>query len=172
MIARRRLPVKQNPQSFLHCRKIAENRRKTQKRCKLGVGWTGKTIWNARHALRGKLLLAFSVQGRSAGPEAGRGVPTPPSLPLDSTHPATQQLRPPPAAETGSSCWGGGQQDASAAQGTKRMLGAATRKQRRPFQIVLLQRKLLQNGKPSAAAARHMEMLPRNGLFAPFTTFQ
>jgi len=44
------------------------------------------------------------------------------------------------------------------------MLGAATRKQRRPFQIVLLQRKLLQNGKPSAAAARHMEMLPRNGL--------
>ena len=46
MIARRRLPVKQNPQSFLHCCKIAENRRKTQKRCKLGVGWTGKTIWN------------------------------------------------------------------------------------------------------------------------------
>ena len=28
---------------------------------------------------------------RSAGPEAGRGVPTPPSLPLDSTHPATGQ---------------------------------------------------------------------------------
>ena len=27
--------------------------------------------------------------GRSAGPEAGRSVPTPPSLPLDSTHPAT-----------------------------------------------------------------------------------
>ena len=72
-------------------------------------------------------LLAFSVQGRSAGPEAGRGVPTPPSLPLDSTHPAMQQLRPPPAAETGRSCWGSGQQDASAAQGTKRMLGAATR---------------------------------------------
>ena len=40
---------------------------------------------------RGKLLLAFSVQRRSAGPEAGRGVPTPPSLPLDSTHPATGQ---------------------------------------------------------------------------------
>ena len=59
--------------------------------CKWGAGWTGKTIWNARHALRGKLLLAFSVQGRSAGPEAGRGVPTPPSLPLDSTHPATGQ---------------------------------------------------------------------------------
>ena len=36
-----------------------------------------------------KLLPAVSVQGRSAGPEAGRGVPTPPSLPLDSTHPAT-----------------------------------------------------------------------------------
>ena len=78
---------------------------------------------------RGKLLPAFSVQGRSAGPEAGRGVPSPPSLPLDSTHPATQQLRPPPAAETGSSCWGSGQQDASAAQGAKRMLGAATRRQ-------------------------------------------
>ena len=41
-----------------------------------------------------------------------------------------QQRRPPPAAETGRSCWGSGQQDASAAQGTKRMLGAATRKQR------------------------------------------
>ena len=38
-----------------------------------------------------KLLPAVSVQGRSAGPEAGRGVPTPPSLPLDSTHPATGQ---------------------------------------------------------------------------------
>ena len=81
-------------------------------------------------ALRwGNFLPAVSVQGRSAGPEAGRGVPTPPSLPLDSTHPALQQLRPPPAAETGSSCWGSGQQDASAAQGTKRMLGAATRRQ-------------------------------------------
>jgi hypothetical protein len=34
------------------------------------------------------------------------------------------------------------------------------------------QEKLLQNGKPSAAAARHMEMLPRNGLFALFTTFR
>ena len=99
----------------------------------------GGTIWNAlprrvgrlgmRCAPRGKFLPAFSVQGRSAGPEAGRGVPTPPSLPLDSTHPATQQLRPPPAAETGSSCWDSGQQDASAAQGTKRMLGAATRRQ-------------------------------------------
>ena len=39
----------------------------------------------------GNFLLAFSVRGRSAGPEAGRGVPTPPSLPLDSTHPATGQ---------------------------------------------------------------------------------
>ena len=37
MIARRRLPVKQNPQSFLHPRKIAENHRKTQKRCKFNL---------------------------------------------------------------------------------------------------------------------------------------
>ena len=36
-------------------------------------------------------MLASSRQRRSAGPEAGRGVPTPPSLPLDSTHPATGQ---------------------------------------------------------------------------------
>ena len=42
-------------------------------------------------APQGKFQLAFSAQGRSAGPEAGRGVPTPPSLPLDSTHPATGQ---------------------------------------------------------------------------------
>ena len=41
--------------------------------------------------------------------------------------PQQQRRRPPPAAETGRSCWGSGQQDASAAQGTKRMLGAATR---------------------------------------------
>ena len=41
--------------------------------------------------LIGKCLLAVSVQGRSAGPEAGRGVPSPPSLPLDSTYPATGQ---------------------------------------------------------------------------------
>ena len=40
-----------------------------------------------------------------------------------------QRRRPPPVAETGRSCWGSGQQDASAAQGTKRMLGAATRRQ-------------------------------------------
>ena len=37
MITRGRLPVKQNPQSFLHCRKIAENRRKTQKRCNFNL---------------------------------------------------------------------------------------------------------------------------------------
>ena len=37
MIARRRLPVKQNLQSFLHCCKIAENRRKTQKRCNFNL---------------------------------------------------------------------------------------------------------------------------------------
>ena len=41
--------------------------------------------------------------------------------------PKVQRRRPPPAAEAGRSCWGSGQQDASAAQGTKRMLGAATR---------------------------------------------
>ena len=46
-----------------------------------------------------------------------------------------QQRRPPPVAETGRSCWGSGQQDARAAQGTMRMLGAATRKTRRAFQI-------------------------------------
>ena len=37
MITRRQPPVKQNPQSFLHCRKIAENRRKTQKRCNFNL---------------------------------------------------------------------------------------------------------------------------------------
>ena len=49
---------------------------------------------------------------------------------------AQQRRRPPPVAETGRSCWGSGQQDARAAQGTKRMLGAATRKARRAFQII------------------------------------
>ena len=44
-----------------------------------------------KDAPQGKFQPAFSVQRRSAGPEAGRGVPTPPSLPLDSTHPATGQ---------------------------------------------------------------------------------
>ena len=42
--------------------------------------------------------------------------------------PRVQRRRPPPAAETGRSCWGSGQQDASATYGTKRMLGAATRR--------------------------------------------
>ena len=37
----------------------------------------------------GNFLLAANGLGRSAGPEVGRGVPTPPSLPLDSTLPAT-----------------------------------------------------------------------------------
>ena len=50
MIARRQSPVKQNPQSFLHCRKIAENRCKTQKSCNFnlqtGCGLGSKTIWN------------------------------------------------------------------------------------------------------------------------------
>ncbi len=40
---------------------------------------------------RDSFLPIFSGQRRSAGPEAGRGVPSPPSLPLDSTHPATGQ---------------------------------------------------------------------------------
>ena len=34
-----------------------------------------------------------------------------------------------PRQKTGRSCWGSGQQDVSAVQGTKRMLGAATRRQ-------------------------------------------
>ena len=42
-------------------------------------------------APQGDFLLVFSVQRRSAGPEVGRGVPIPPSLPLDSTHPATRR---------------------------------------------------------------------------------
>ena len=54
-------------------------------------------------------------------------------LPLNMAR--VQRRRPPPAAETGRSCWGNGQQDARAAQGTMRMLGAATRKTRRAFQI-------------------------------------
>ena len=47
--------------------------------------------WNENGGWWGDFLLASSGQGRSAGPEAGRGVPIPPSLPLDSTHPATGQ---------------------------------------------------------------------------------
>ena len=38
---------------------------------------------------RDSFLPAVSGQERSARPEVGRGVPTPPSLPLVSTHPAT-----------------------------------------------------------------------------------
>ena len=38
-----------------------------------------------------------------------------------------QQRRLRPVADARRSCWGSGQQDASAAQGTRRMLGAATR---------------------------------------------
>ena len=52
--------------------------------------WWQKKSGKVR-APRGKFLPASGGQGRSAGPEAGRGVPTPPSLPLDSTHPATGQ---------------------------------------------------------------------------------
>ena len=67
MIARRRPPVKQNPQSFLHPRKIAENRRKTQKSCKfnlqVGCG-SGRTIWNvlrcALHINSGKNIYNFA----------------------------------------------------------------------------------------------------------------
>ena len=77
---------------------------------------------------------------------------------------AQQRRRPPPVAETGRSCWGSGQQDASAVQGTMRMLGAATRKARRAFKIVLrLSQKpstvfhgcgVLSTGWPGAARAR------------------
>ena len=70
-----------------------------------------------------------------------------------------QRRRPPPVAETGRSCWGSGQQDASAAQGTMRMLGAATRKKRRTFPIVLLKtppcrgRRRFRPAAPQCAAA-------------------
>ena len=77
----------------------------------------------------GSYCLLSARRDAPLGQRQGGVFRFPPSLPLDSTHPATQQLRPPPAAETGSSCWDSGQQDASAAQGTKRMLGAATRRQ-------------------------------------------
>ena len=90
-------------------------------------------------ALRGgSSCLPQACKDAPLGQRQGGVFRLPPSLPLDSTHPAMQQLRPPPAAETGRSCWGSGQQDARAAQGTMRMLGAATRKKRKPFQIVLL----------------------------------
>ena len=52
--------------------------------------WWQKKSGKVRAPL-GKFLPASSGLERSAGPEAGRGVPTPPSLPLDSTHPATGQ---------------------------------------------------------------------------------
>ena len=42
-----------------------------------------------RSGAAGEVSAHRKRAGRSAGPEAGRGVPTPPSLPLDSTHPAT-----------------------------------------------------------------------------------
>ena len=42
-----------------------------------------------RSGAAGEVAACRQRAGRSAGPEVGRGVPTPPSLPLDSTHPAT-----------------------------------------------------------------------------------
>ena len=51
-----------------------------------------------------------------------------------------QRRRPPPVAETGRSCWGSGQQDVSAVQGTKRMLGTATRRQTRNINKIQLKR--------------------------------
>ena len=42
-----------------------------------------------RSGAAGEVSAHRKRAGRSAGPEAGRGVPTPPSLPLDSTNPAT-----------------------------------------------------------------------------------
>ena len=60
-------------------------------RSRMAVGAFCFVMDNWECAPQEKLLPAVSVQERSAGPEAGRGVPTPPSLPLDSTHPATGQ---------------------------------------------------------------------------------
>ena len=51
MITRRQPPVKQNPQSFLHCRKIAKNRCKTQKSCKFNLQ-VGCGFYPFRHRLR------------------------------------------------------------------------------------------------------------------------
>ena len=42
-----------------------------------------------RSGAAGQVPACRQRAGRSAGPEVGRDVPTPPSLPLDSTHPAT-----------------------------------------------------------------------------------
>ena len=82
MITRRQLPVKQNPQSFLHCRKIAENRRKTQKRCNFnlqtGCGFKlpqskpdgfASSLWEGAFGMTGK----FAAQVQSGLP----GVPLP-----------------------------------------------------------------------------------------------
>ena len=82
MITRRRPPVKQNPQSFLHCRKIAKNFRKTQKRCKFNLQ-TGcglelpqskpdgfaSSLWEGAFGMTGK----FAAQVQSGLP----GVPLP-----------------------------------------------------------------------------------------------
>ena len=74
MITRGRLPVKQNPQSFLHCRKIAENRRKTQKRCnfnlQIGCGVDPFRLAAARQSTFPKGTPTLSVT-----PD---GVPAPP----------------------------------------------------------------------------------------------
>ena len=92
MIARRQPPVKQNPQSFLHCRKIAENRRKTQKSCKFnlqtGCGLESKTIWNGFRFFR---VAAPSIR---IVPWAARA----------SCWPLPQQLLPVSAAGGGRSC--------------------------------------------------------------------
>ena len=105
MITRRQPPVKQNPQSFLHCRKIAENRRKTQKRCKfnlqMGCGFTpsvacgdsspkgapelpqskpdgfASSLWEGAFGMAGR----FAAQVQSGLP----GVPLP-SAPFDRSH--------------------------------------------------------------------------------------
>ena len=74
MITRRPSPVKQNLQSFLHSRKIAENRRKTQKRCNLnlqiGCGFKlpqskpdgfASSLWEGAFGMAGKFLVAFDT---------------------------------------------------------------------------------------------------------------
>ena len=72
MIARRQPPVKQNPQSFLHCRKIAENRRKTQKRCNLnlqtGCGFTPSvcSLWSQPHSPFCRYATSSPGRGKSA----------------------------------------------------------------------------------------------------------
>ena len=74
MITRRQPPVKQNPQSFLHPRKIAENRRKTQKRCNLnlqmGCGFKlpqskpngfASSLWAGAFGMAGRFLVALDT---------------------------------------------------------------------------------------------------------------